>query len=471
MTRYYLAVDIGASSGRHILAHMEDGKMVLEEVHRFFNGMIEKDGHKVWDVDQLYEEIKTGMKKCMEQKKIPVSMGIDTWAVDFVLLDDNGKRIGDAVAYRDGRTEGMDKEVYELISEDELYAKTGIQKQMFNTIYQLMAMKKQKEEQLKNAKKLLMIPDYFHYRLTGKAVQEYTNATTTQLVNQDTKEWDMDMISRLDFPKEIFQKIRMPGTVVGELTKAVQKEVGFNCKVVLPATHDTGSAVMAVPAAEEDILYISSGTWSLMGTELRKANCTKESQLANLTNEGGYDYRFRYLKNIMGLWMIQSVKREIAPDMSFGEISQLASECKILSLVDANDKRFLAPENMTLEVQNACRETSQQIPENIAQVSSVIYNSLAVCYAKTIDEIQALTKKQYDAIHIVGGGANADYLNHLTANACKKKVFSGPTEATAIGNIASQMIAGGELENILEARACVYRSFPIAVYEPAENQL
>ena len=294
MNPYYLAIDIGASSGRHILAHLEDGKMVLEEVHRFPNGMVENGDENVWDVDELFNQIKTGMKKCAELGKIPVSVGVDTWGVDFVLLDGNGQRIGNAVAYRDGRTKEMDEEVYKIIPEDDLYARTGIQKAIFNTIYQLMALKKKKPDELARAKTLLLMPDYFHYLLSGRAVTEYTNATTTQLVSPDTKDWDYELIHKLGYPEEIFQKIVLPGTELGELTPQVQAEVGFNCKVIAPATHDTGSAVIAVPTDSDNTLYISSGTWSLMGTELMKANCSPESKANNLTNEGGYDYRFRY---------------------------------------------------------------------------------------------------------------------------------------------------------------------------------
>lgn len=465
MKQYYLAIDIGASSGRHILAHIEEGRMVLEEIHRFPNGMVEKDGELVWDVDGLFEEIKTGMKKCKEQGKVPASVGIDTWGVDFVLLDGEDRRIGNAVAYRDGRTKGMDEEVYKVIPEEELYARTGIQKQMFNTIYQLMALKVKRPQQLAEAKSLLMIPDYFHFLLTGKKAAEYTNATTGQLVNPVTKDWDAQMIGKLGYPVEIFQKLSLPGTVLGSLTQEVQREVGFDCKVVIPATHDTGSAVMAVPTNREEVLYISSGTWSLMGTELKEANCSRESRANNLTNEGGYDYRFRYLKNIMGLWMIQSVKKEIGGELGYGEICEQASKCEIASIVDCNDDRFLAPENMTAEVQEACRETGQQVPEGLAQVAAVIYNSLAQCYAKTIREIEEITGERYDRIHIVGGGANADYLNRLTAAATGVPVYAGPTEATAVGNLAAQMITGGELSDLYDARACIFRSFPIAEYQ------
>ena len=440
--------------------------MVLEEVHRFPNGMVEKDGEHVWDVDELFRQIKLGLKKCAQLGKIPVSVGVDTWGVDFVLLDGDGARIGNAVAYRDGRTRGMDEEVYKIIPEDELYARTGIQKAIFNTIYQLMALKVKKPEHLEKAHTMLLMPDYFHYMLSGVAATEYTEATTGQLVSPETKDWDMELIERLGYPKRIFQRMVTPGTVLGELTAEVQAEVGFNCKVVEPATHDTGSAVIAVPTDSDDALYISSGTWSLMGTELMEANCSPESKANNLTNEGGYGYRFRYLKNIMGLWMIQSVKKEIGGNLGFGEICEMASKCSIPSIVDCNDDRFLAPDNMTEEVQAACRESGQQVPEGLAQVASVIYNSLARCYAETIRQIEGITGRKYDKIHIVGGGSNAEYLNRLTAAATGIPVYAGPTEATAIGNIAAQMMATGELADLKAARACVFRSFSITTYQP-----
>lgn len=463
--QYYLAVDIGASSGRHILSHLENGKIILEEIYRFSNGMVEVDGEKVWDSQKLFEDILTGMKKCYELGKIPVSMGIDTWAVDFALLDKEDHLIGKTVGYRDGRTKGMDQEVYKVISQDELYERTGIQKQIFNTIYQLMAVKMQKPQELANAKTMLLIPDYFNFLLTGRKVTEYTNASTTQLLHPETKEWDFELIDMLGFPRDIFTEIKLPGTIVGELTEEIQKKVGFCCKVVLPATHDTGSAVVAVPSNEEDVLYISSGTWSLMGTELKEAICTKESMEKNLTNEGGYDYRFRYLKNIMGMWMINSAKKEIADDMSYADICAMASKTTIASIVPANDDRFLAPKNMTEEVKAACRESGQQVPEGIAEVAAVIYHSLAKCYADTMNEIEEITGKNYDCIHIVGGGSNAVYLNELTAKACGKTVYTGPTEATAVGNVAAQMIAAGELADLKSARECIFHSFKINKYE------
>ena len=463
--KYYLAVDIGASSGRLILGHREEGKMILEEVHRFGNGMEMQNGHLTWDVDQLFAEIITGMKKCAELGKFPESIGVDTWAVDFVLLDAQDQRIGDAVGYRDHRTQGLDQKVYEVIGEEELYLRTGIQKQPFNTIYQLMAVKEQTPEQMEQAETLLMIPDYLHFLLSGQKVTEYTNASTTQLLNPQTKDWDWDLIDRLGYKRELFRKICLPGTNLGSLTPEIAAEVGFNCAVVVPATHDTGAAVMAVPAADDQVLYISSGTWSLMGTEVKEAICTAESQRYNFTNEGGYDYRFRYLKNIMGMWMINSARKELAPDMSFSDICEGAAKRSISSIVDANSDCFLAPESMAKEVQNACAESGQQVPKGIWETAAVIYNSLAECYAQTAHEVEKMTGVSYDCIYIIGGGANADYLNRLTAKACQKKVCAGPIEATAIGNISAQMIAAGELENLKTARECIYHSFDIAEYE------
>lgn len=463
--KYYLAVDIGASSGRLILGHREDGRMILEEIHRFGNGMVRKQGHLVWDVDQLFAEIITGMKKCAELGKIPESIGVDTWAVDFVLLDAKDQRLGDAVGYRDHRTQGMDQSVYEVIDEEELYLRTGIQKQPFNTIYQLMAVKEQIPELMEQADALLMIPDYLHFLLSGQKVTEYTNASTTQLLDPQTKDWDWNLIDWLGYKRELFQKICLPGTNLGSLTAEIAAEVGFTCKVVVPATHDTGAAVMAVPAADDQVLYISSGTWSLMGTEVKESSCTAESRQFNFTNEGGYDYRFRYLKNIMGMWMINSARNELAPDMSFSDICEGAAKQSILSIVDANSERFLAPESMSKEVQKACAESGQQVPQGIWETAAVIYNSLAECYAQTAREIEAMTGVVYDGIHVIGGGANAEYLNRLTAHACHKKIYAGPVEATAIGNISAQMIAAGELENLKTARECIYHSFDITEYE------
>ena len=468
MGAYYLAVDIGASSGRHILAHMENGKLQLEEVHRFYNGMSEKDGEMCWDFNALFKEIKIGLKKCKEIGKIPASIGVDTWGVDFVLLDENDQVLGNMVGYRDERTQGMDEEVYKIIPEKELYARTGIQKAIYNTIYQLMAVKQKHPEYLEKAKTFLMVPDYFHFLLSGIKSNEYTEATTSQLTNPITKEWDMELIEKLGYPTEMFQKISATGTVLGGLRQEVQEEVGFDCKVVLPATHDTGSAVLAVPSNNPDTVYISSGTWSLMGVERQAADCSPASYAHNFTNEGGFQYRFRYLKNIMGLWMIQSVKKELKEekgiDLSFGELCADAATQTIPSIVNANDSRFLAPKNMTKEVQAACAESGQPVPETPGEIASVIYNSLAKCYADTIEEIQEMTGKTYDSISIVGGGSNAVYLNELTAKYTGRTVYAGPTEATAIGNVMVQMMANGELNDLAEARDCVFDSFAVQTY-------
>lgn len=470
MERYYLGIDIGASSGRHMLSYMKNGKMIVEEIYRFSNGLAEVNGEKVWDVEYLFSEIVQGMKRCKTLGKIPCSVGVDTWAVDFVLLDMNGRRIGNAVGYRDKRTQGMDEKVYQKISEVDLYRRTGIQKQIFNTIYQLMALKCREPEVLVQADKMLLMPDYFHYLLTGKAVTEYTNATTTQLVSPVTKDWDMDLILKLGYSSAIFTEIVKPGTRLGSIKPEIAAEIGYTCDVVLPATHDTGSAVAAVPAKGDDVLYISSGTWSLMGTEIMEADCSEKSRICNLTNEGGYDYRFRYLKNIMGLWMIQSVKKELAPRASFGEICRKASKSSIVSIIDCNDDRYLAPVSMVEEIQAECKETGQQVPEGIAEIAAVIYNSLAKCYEQTRTEIEDMTGKKFDAVYIVGGGANAGYLNQLVARETGVRVYAGPIEATAIGNIAIQMLAGGEFSDLAEVRSCIAQSFDVQVYE-AEDAL
>ena len=464
MERHYLAIDIGASSGRHMLASMKDGKMQLEEVYRFPNGMDDKNGTLCWNVERLFTEIKNGLKKCKEIGKLPVSMAIDTWGVDYVLLDKDDRILGDTVGYRDSRTEGMDEKVYEVIPQDELYARTGIQKQIFNTVYQLMAVKESHPEYLEQAESILMIPDYFHFLLTGVKKNEYTNATTGQLVSPKTNDWDYEMIDMLGYNSKMFRPVSMPGTVVGEFTEEVQKEVGFNCTVVLPATHDTGSAVLAVPTNDDDAVYISSGTWSLMGIERKEADCSMESMKANFTNEGGYDYRFRYLKNIMGLWMIQSVKKEFAEDLSFAQICEMASKETISSIVDCNDDCFLAPKSMIKAVQDFCRKTGQQVPETVGEISSVIYNSLAKCYGDTVKEIEEITGKKYSTIYVVGGGSNAGYLNELTAKYTGKKVSAGPSEATAIGNVIVQMLHDGVFKDLPEARTCVRESFDVVMY-------
>ena len=454
----FLAIDIGASSGRHMLGHLEDGRLILTEIHRFPNEMTQQDGQLIWDINALFSEILTGLKKCADIGKHPLSVGIDTWGVDFVLLDKNMEMIGPAVAYRDNRTVGMFEEVARHIPDKDLYARTGIQKMIFNTIYQLMAVKTQSHDMLAQAHKLLFLPDYLHYLLSGVARTEYTIASTSGLINAKSHDWDEEIITACGYPRGIFGEIAPPGTILGELTPDIQRKVGFNCKVIMPASHDTASAVMAVPAITEQPLYISSGTWSLMGVERPAPDCSPASQAGNFTNEGGYGYRYRYLRNIMGLWMIQCVKKELGDEYSYAQLCEMAEESPINSVIDVNASCFLAPDSMTAAIQAACTGTGQPVPKTPGELAAVIYNSLALCYRDTARELEALTRQTYDAIYIVGGGSNAEYLNHLTAKHTGKTVHAGPSEATAIGNIAAQMIAHGCFAGLQEARACIKRS-------------
>ena len=436
MATYYAAVDMGASSGRLILGHMENGKMELEEIHRFENGMVKKDGELCWEFDRIFTEIVAGLKKCKEIGKIPVSMGVDTWGVDFVLLDKEDKVLGNTVGYRDHRTEGMDEEVYKFIPVEELYARTGIQKAIYNTIYQLMAVKTKHPEYLEKAETLLHVPDYFHFLLTGQKTCEYTEATTGQMVNAETKDWDYEIIDKLGYPRRIFQKLIMPGTVVGHLTEELQKEVGFDLEVVAPATHDTGSAVLAVPANDDDFIYISSGTWSLMGIERKTPDCSPKSCELNFTNEGGYEGRFRYIKNIMGLWIIQCVQKQLG--ISFAEMVELAKASTYTRIFDVNAARFSAPQDMRAEIKAALAETGEA-PATDADLINSIYHSLAYCYGEAFRELESLTGQHWDKLYIAGGGAKNATLNELTAHYTGKQVVALPIEATAIGNLKIQM--------------------------------
>ncbi|MBQ6829643.1 MAG: rhamnulokinase [Clostridia bacterium] len=461
MMTYYLAVDIGASSGRHILAHLENGKIVLEEVYRFKNNVDNVNGQLCWDTVRLFTEIKNGIKQCKTLGKIPVSMGIDTWGVDFVLLDEHDNLVGDTVAYRDSRTEGMDDEVYKYVPAEELYAKTGIQKQLYNTIYQLMSIKTAHPEHLEAADKMLMIPNYFHYLLTGNAVNEYTLATTGNLVNAESKDWDFDIIDRLGFPRRLFGKLGLPGDTVGDFTPAIAQEVGFSCKVVLPGTHDTASAVAAVPANDDDFLYISSGTWSLLGVERMIPDCSEQSRLLNFTNEGGINYRFRYLKNIMGLWIIQSIKRELKDEYGFGELSEMAKAADIDTVFDVDDQRLLAPASMIEAVKVMCAEAGGKQPQTVGELVKTVYLSLAKRYGEAVREMEQITGRTYTRLHIVGGGCQDGYLNKLTAEATGLDVYAGPIEATALGNLMVQMLADGVFASLEEGRECIGRSFDV----------
>ncbi len=463
--KYHLAVDIGASSGRHILGHVEQGRIVLEEVYRFENGPKKRGGRLCWDFDALAREVVNGLKACAKLGKVPATLGVDTWGVDFALVDQEGRVLGDTVAYRDSRTQGMDALVEERIPAQELYRRTGIQKQSFNTIYQLMAVKRQSPELLEQAHRLLLVPDYLHYTLTGVMSNEYTEASTSGLVSAAAKDWDRELLRLLGFPQKLFGTLSLPGTALGGLRPALREELGFGCQVVLPASHDTGSAFLAVPAGEGDSVTLSSGTWSLLGVELETPVTTPESRAANFTNEGGYQYRFRYLKNIMGLWMIQNLRREMAENErlpGFGELSQLAREAADFpGRVDVDDPSFMAPESMSAAVRAYCERTGQPVPQSPGELLSCVYHSLAQCYAQSVRQLERLTGRSFQAVHIVGGGSQDAYLNQLTASATGLPVYAGPTEGTALGNLLVQMIAQGEFASLQEARDAIRASFAV----------
>lgn len=462
MPTYHLAIDIGASSGRHIVGWLENGKIRMQEIHRFGNGMVERNGHLCWDIEKLFSEIVAGLRRCHELGLALASLGIDTWGVDFVLLDADDAILGDAVAYRDARTRGVDEKVYERIAEPELYARNGIQKLPFNTLYQLYALKLAQPELLAKARSFLMIPDYLDFLLTGKKLNEYTNATTTQLVNAQTRTWDVDLLERLGLPAQIFGELALPKASVGRLRPEIRDAVGFDTEVVLPATHDTGSAVLAMPAKDDEAMYISSGTWSLMGVERLIPDCTEESRKRNFTNEGGYHYRYRYLKNIMGLWMLQNIRKEFRHLYSFDEIGALAGIGQYFpSLVEVNDADFLAPGNMIGALGDHCRRTGQEVPETECEILACAYKSLARCYADTAREIEESSGRSYRRIHIIGGGCQDRLLNRLTAEYTGKEVYTGPVEATAIGNLLAQMLRAGAFEDLPRARDAVLRSFAV----------
>ena len=465
---YHLAIDIGASSGRHILGWVEDGRMHLKEVYRFENRLAEKNGHRCWEMDRLWQNVLAGLKACKDAGCTPETVGIDTWAVDFVLLDAAGEILGDTVAYRDSRTEGVRQALEPVLPFAEHYARTGIQYQPFNTAYQLAALQKEHPDQLAAAKTFLMVPDYLNYKLTGVAANEYTNASTTALVGAASRDWDYELIARLGLPRGIFQPICQPGTVLGRLTPEVQAEVGFDCTVVLPATHDTGSAWLAVPARDDRAVYLSSGTWSLLGVENTVPITSAASAAANFTNEGGYGGTYRYLKNIMGLWMIQSVRRELGEHAlngthpAFPELIAAAKEASgYPGLVNADDDRFLAPNSMIGEITAACAEAGYPAPATTGEVMQVIYNSLADDYRRAIAALQSLTGKTYESVNIVGGGSQDGYLNQMTANATGLPVYAGPTEGTALGNLMVQFIAAGEYADLQAARDAIKQSFAI----------
>ena len=434
----YLAVDIGASSGRHILGWLEDGKLKLKEIYRFKNGAEDQNGRLYWDIDRLESEVTDGIAAC---ETAPESVAVDTWAVDYVLLGKNGDRICP-------------------------YGRTGIQMQKFNTVYQLAAQKKEMPDVFEKAEKLLMIPDYLAYRLSGVAVNEYTNASTTAMVSAEHKTWDKEIIARVGLPEKIFGALHKPGEALGGLTERVKEKVGFDLTVRLAASHDTASAFLAVPAKNENAVFLSSGTWSLIGVELKAPVTNDESRAQNFTNEGGYEYRYRYLKNIMGLWMLQNMRHELGVENSFDKLTELAqSAADYKGRVDVNAECFLAPKSMCAAVKNELMKQGFKEP-TVPEMLSCVYHSLAESYAETIKALEKLTGKIYTSLNIVGGGSRDEYLNKLTAKACGLPVYAGPTEGTAIGNLIVQMIADGELASVQQARDVIRDSFEIKIYEP-----
>ncbi len=451
--KYYLGVDIGASSGRHILGYIENGKLKLEEIHRFENYIKNENGTLVWDIKHLVDEVKKGIAKCKEFDKIPSTVAIDTWGVDYVLLDENEQEILPAVSYRDSRTNDVISKVEDIISAEELYLKTGIQKQSFNTIYQLYADKL--SGKLDNAKHFLMIPAYLSYKLTGVIKNEYTNATTTGMVNAETKTWDNDITEKLDLPKHLFTDLDTPCTVIGNFTKEMQEYAGFDSTVIFAPSHDTASAVAACPI-DDNSVYISSGTWSLIGIESLNPIVNIDAQKANFANEGGIDYRFRFLKNYMGMWLFQNVKKNLNNEFSYDDMMRLAMQSKHFEMLDTNAPDFLAPENMINAICSYLKNSS--LPIDI--VINSIYHSLAKSYKDAVCEIEKLAGKRIDNIFIVGGGSKDSYLNELTAQYTGKKVVTGLSEATATGNLLSQIMYDKKI-SLADARELVKNSFNI----------
>lgn len=457
--QYYLAIDIGASSGRHILAYMRDGKMMTEEIYRFENRpktLLGSDGesHLIWEHERLFQEILNGLKRAGEIGKIPSSVGIDTWGVDYALLDADDREIGTIYCYRDSRTDKAIPLVHEILPFEKLYEKTGIQFTSFNTVYQLYDDKRSGKTE--RAETMLMLPDYFNFRLTGVKKQEYTNATTTGMVNAKTHVWDNEIIEKLGFKKQLFGTLSKPGDTVGMFSDEVADLVGYRAKVVLTATHDTASAVLAAPL-EGRTPYISSGTWSLLGVEQPFAHTSDDARKAGYSNEGSINGDFRLQINIMGLWMIQQVRHELDDRYSFSQLASLARENPVAYDINVNEQKFLAPKSMIAAINESVgKELS------VGEMSYVIYRNLAKYYDQALRALESVTGEVYDTLNIIGGGSNNEFLNELTAEFTGKKIITGPAEGTAIGNLMMQMISAGELADLKEGRQTVKRSFDIA---------
>lgn len=450
---YYLAVDIGASSGRHILGCLQNGKLQLEEIYRFENGMVEQNGSLTWDIDVLEKNVVAGIKKCGEIGKIPSFVAIDTWGVDYVLLDKYKNPIKPVYAYRDSRTAGIPEKIDGIISRKDLFGRTGIQSINFNTIYQLYADKL--SGRLDSAEHFLMIPDYLSYKLTGVMANEYTNATTGALVDANTNDWDYELIDMLGFDRKMFLPLSKPATLLGGFSADIEREVGFNASVVHAPSHDTASAVAACPIDDKSV-YISSGTWSLIGSENKTPTLDFAASEAGFTNEGGVEYRYRFLENIMGMWLFQNIRRNLDKKYTYDEMMNMAVASNYDKLINPNDSSFTAPDSMVAAIRNYLGEP--ELP--LGDLLKSVYLSLANSYNTAVKTIESLSNKQIENIFIVGGGSKDKYLNELTAKITGKKVIVGLDEATATGNILSQIMYSENI-GLDSARQIVRNSFNI----------
>lgn len=468
---YNLAFDFGASSGRMILSKFENGKIELEELHRFANEPVRIGKYFYWDTFRLYHELKTGLKKAAA-RKIPISsLAIDTWGVDYGLIDKQGNLIGNPVNYRDDRTIGVIDEVDAVVPLEELYASTGIQFMNFNTVFQFYADKKMRPEIYNKADKFLMMPDLFNYFLTGKMYNEYTNASTGQLLDAKKRTWDIELLKRIGIRTDLFCDMIQPGTIVGDLIDEVVKETGLeHVKVIAVGSHDTASAVAGTPFEEEHAAFLSCGTWSLLGMEMDEPVLTKESFDYNYTNEGGVEGKIRLLKNINGLWIMQNLRRnwcEFEEQVSFPDIIKAAREAENKTFtIDPNDARFTAPYNMMKEVIAYCEESSQGTPKGLGEIAMAIYNGLTKEYATTVQNLEVITGNKIPCINMVGGGIQDQLLCELTAKATGKRVVAGPIEGSVLGNVMMQLKTLGVIASLEEGRKVIKNSFEQKIYEP-----
>lgn len=468
-----LAFDFGASSGRAILGRLEDGKIVMEEVHRFSNDSVQIGKTLYWDTLRQFYEIKQGMLRAKLQGGFE-SIGIDTWGVDFGLLDEKGNLLESAVHYRDERTVGRQEEAFKKIPKEEIYNLTGIQFNNFNTIFQLYSLVQDRPELMERAKTLLLTPDLFNYFLTGEKKAEYTMVTTTQLVDAKTQKWSDEILEALTIPKEILTEIVSSGTVVGNVREDICKELGIEpAKVIAVASHDTQSAVVAVPTEDENFIFISCGTWSLFGTEMKEALINNMSYELDVSNEGGYGDTFTFLKNIVGLWLVQESRRQWnreGKEYSFAELEKLALEAEPFQCyIDPDAPEFNATGDIPGRIRAFCERTGQKIPESIGEIMCCINQSLAFKYRYALEKIEECTGKHFNRIHMIGGGIQSKLLCQMTANASGRMVVAGPVEATALGNIAVQLMSLGLIKDVKEARKIIKNSETTHEYMPQDR--